>query len=176
MLASSSRQDIVKSIRERRRLFTRILSSLASFVTLSLRPIFASSAWGHVNQPFELGNKPYIKYKFALKGEQDCFKWPGDYHKENVWHTLTSRTLLYSVESKMKKKKKVVEGENTSVIGCWPKNAGKSSCNTVRRHETHVTFCGKRSTVILNSATEKNSVPVMNPAFYLIPSILKSNS
>ena len=52
------------------------------------------------------GNKKYIKYKFALKGEQDCFKWPGDYYKEKVWHLVTSRTLLYSVESKMKKKKK----------------------------------------------------------------------
>ena len=52
------------------------------------------------------GNKKYIKYKFALKGEQDCFKWPGDYYKEKVWDIVTSRTLLYCVESKMKKKKK----------------------------------------------------------------------
>ena len=64
----------MKSIHEPRRLFSRILSPLASFVTLSLRLIFASSERGHVDQRFELGNKKYIKYKFALKGEQDCFK------------------------------------------------------------------------------------------------------
>ena len=58
-------------------------------------------------------------------------------------------------EKKKKKKKKLAEGEKKSAIGFGPKNPGKSSCNTVRRHETHVAFCRKRSTVILNSATEK---------------------
>ena len=44
-----------------------VLSPLALFVTLSLRLIFASSEYSHVNQPFELGNKPYIKSNFASK-------------------------------------------------------------------------------------------------------------
>ena len=62
------------------------------------------------------------------------------------------------IESKKKKKKEeVAEGENTSAIVCGPKNASKSSCNTVRRYETHVAFGRKRSTVILNSATANQS-------------------
>ena len=68
---------------------------------------------------------------------------------------LTDLALLCREQNEKKKKKKLAEGENTSAIGCGPKNAGKCSCNTVRRHETHVAFCRKRSTVILNSATEK---------------------
>ena len=66
---------------------------------------------------------------------------------------LTDLALLCREQNE--KKKKLADGENTSAIGCGPKNAGKSSCNTVRRRETHVSFCRKQSTVILNSATEK---------------------
>ena len=78
------------------------------------------------------------------------------YGKSLTHRYLTDLALLCREQNEKKKKKEeVAEGENTSVIGCGPKNAGKSSCNTVRRHETHVAFCRKRSTVILNSATEK---------------------
>ena len=80
------------------------------------------------------------------------------YGKSLTHRYLTDLALLcreQNEKKKKKKKKKKAEGEKKNAIGCGPKNAGKSSCNTVRRHETHVAFCRKRSTVILNSATEK---------------------
>ena len=84
--------------------------------------------------------------------------WRLLYRKSLTHRYLTDLALLCREQNeKKKKKKKLAEGENTSAIGCGPKNAGKSSCNTVRRHETHVAFCRKRSTVILNSATEIQS-------------------
>ena len=120
----------MKSIRERRRSFSHILSPLASFVTLSLRLIFASSEYTSIILNINLHGK-VIRTTMIVSNDQEIII------RKKFDTSLPHGPCFTSVESKMKKKE-VAGGENTSEIGCRPKNAGKSSCNTIRRYETRV--------------------------------------
>ena len=57
----------------------------------------------------------------------------------HVWHILTSCTNLALLCREQNDKKKVVEGENPSAIGCGPKK-GKSSRNTIFNHNYNKIF------------------------------------